>query len=243
MKKIKKFFLDTLFPVSCISCGKNDVWLCRDCIKTIKLNHKQLCPICEKLQSINGETCHKCQGKNSLDGLLVCTDYRENKILKKAIHLYKYRFVKDIFKPLGKIMHKKLAYSSLPIPDIIIPVPLHSKRLRWRGFNQCELLARYISMHLTPGMEIPLYCDVLLRKKHTNPQMSIKNYQERKANLQNAFEVSKNNQILKGKNILLVDDISTTGSTLFECAKTLKKRNAKKVFAIVLARPKPKKSS
>jgi ComF family protein len=193
--------------------------------------------VCEKTHNPNGETCHKCKSKNQLDGLLVCVNYHKNKSIKKAVSLFKYRFVSDLCVPLGKIIEKKLIRSSLNLPDIIIPVPLHPKRLRWRGFNQSEMLANFISKNLTPGIEIPVTTTTLYRKKNTPPQKNISNYHERKSNLKQAFSLSRNRREIKGINILLIDDIATTGTTIFECAKVLKKGGAKKVFAIVIARP------
>ena len=134
-------------------------------------------------------------------------------------------------------MLKSIKNSELPLPDIIIPVPLHSRRLRWRGFNQSELLAKHISEKITPGFPIPVVSDLLQRSRYTHPQMEIKNQSKRKKNIENAFKIPKNKLgLVKSKRILLVDDITTTGATIFECAKTLKKSGAHEVFAVVIAR-------
>jgi ComF family protein len=121
-------------------------------------------------------------------------------------------------------------------------VPLHPKRLRWRGFNQSLLLAKHISNELSPQMEIEIL-DILERKYHSIPQMRVKNYQERMENVKNIFDLrsSFNPDLIKNKNILLIDDIATTGATLGECAKILKSAGAKKVFAAVVARQSIKK--
>jgi ComF family protein len=130
----------------------------------------------------------------------------------------------------------------LAIPDLIIPVPLHPKRLRWRGFNQAELLAKYLGENMTPGFSLPVLSDVLIRQKNTTTQMKIKNYSERQKNMEGAFGINKeNNNLIRSKNILLVDDVATTGSTLFECARILKKSGAASVFGIVVARQEFKK--
>jgi len=159
-------------------------------------------------------------------------------ILAKIVHLYKYRFIEDLHVPLGKIMVKRIFQSNLPIPDAIIPVPLHPRRLRWRGFNQSELLANHISNNLVANFTIPIKKDWLLRKRFTQPQMKIKKYSERLDNLQGAFTLNPKTPIqnLQGKTLLLIDDIATTGATLFECAKILKASGAKKVFSVVIAR-------
>jgi len=226
----------------------------------------QVCPRCEKIIIESGKLCQNCKRTLReerdffLDTLIAATKYKENN-LSKIIHLYKYNFIRDLSVPLGKILVKAFLDNNLPLPDFIVPVPLHSRRLRWRGFNQSELLADYVSQNLTPGLEIPVLKDILIRKKHTPPQMKVKKYAERRKNIQDAFEinikchpelVSGSNKpkkldsgseagmttgdLLKKKTILLVDDIATTGATLNECARILKSAGAKKVFALVLAR-------
>lgn len=139
---------------------------------------------------------------------------------------------------MGKILEKSISSSDLPLPEIIIPVPLHPRRLRWRGFNQAEILARHLSENIAPGLALPFETDLLERKKYTDPQMKIKNSGERKRNIKNAFALTNSfdPQIIKNKRVLLVDDIATTGATLFECSKVLKNAGAKEVFGIVIAR-------
>lgn len=190
--------------------------------------------MCEKAITPYGRTCFSCFDINGIDGVLVTTSYKV-KIINKAIHNLKYRFVNDFSIPLGKIMKNSFLSSDLPLPDIIIPVPLHSRRLRWRGFNQSELLANELAENISPGFKIPVRTDLIYRCRNTNSQMKIKNYQERKDNLKNAFVVSTVTN-MKNKKILLVDDVATTGSTLFECTKSLKESGAKEIFGIVIAR-------
>lgn len=277
LKKIKTFILDTLFPINCITCGKENIWLCDDCFSKIPIKLEQVCPICEKNITPDGRVCFSCRKKSAFNGLLVATSY-QNKTVAEAVHYYKYRFVEDIHVPLGEILIRAYLDSRLPIPDLIIPVPLHKRRLRWRGFNQSKKLADHIGNNLTPGFPIPVANDLLVRKKYTRPQMEIKNYQRRKENLRNAFEITRpsnnsgrasytgnangannagvgiknmsvdpscdrnwgqlkgNNNPLSGRTVLLIDDIATTGTTLFECAKVLKQNGTKEVFGVVVAR-------
>jgi len=236
LTKIKKLVLDTLFPISCLSCEKPDEWICEKCLEKIPLKREQVCPICEKAITPNGRVCFKCKKKYSIDGILATASYK-NKLVSGATHYYKYRFIEDLKNPLGKLLIKALFNSELPIPDLIIPVPLHKRRLRWRGFNQAGLLAEYLSLNFTPGFEIPTPDDLIIRQKHTPPQMKIKDYAQRKNNMRDAFKINLNEKKkIKEKRILLVDDIATTGSTLFECAKVLKKSGAQEVFGLVIAR-------
>jgi ComF family protein len=240
IKSTKTFILDTLFPIACLGCGRDAVWLCEGCQKNIALLSFQKCPACENAITESGSVCRKCRPDSKLDALLVAARYKEDNI-DKLVHLYKYRFISDLHVPLGELLVKTLVRSKLSIPDIIIPVPLHPRRLRWRGFNQSQLLADHIGKNLVPNLEIAVDGKTLIREKYTAPQMKIKKYSERLANLKDAFAIKKGREgtspaDLHDKTILLVDDIATTGSTLSECAKTLKARGAKKVFGIVVAR-------
>lgn len=245
--------MDTLFPINCLSCGTDDVWLCEDCLRKMQVFSFQICPKCEKFIIDSGRLCQSCKRttlKNKdffLDALVVAAKYKENG-LSRIIHFYKYNLIRDLHIPLGRIMVKAFLDNNLPLPDLIIPVPLHQRRLHWRGFNQSELLAKYISQNLAPGMEIPVLDDLLIRKKNTLPQMKVKKYSDRKKNIQNAFEINKkcHPELDSGSNIidkkvLLIDDVATTGATLNECAKVLKSTGAKKVFGLVLARQEIKK--
>lgn len=267
--EIQKFLLDTLFPINCLSCGKHGSWFCDSCLEKIPLRIEHVCPVCEKLITPDGRICFGCQKKLRIDGLLAASSY-QNEAVASAVHCFKYRFIEELAGPLGGILVKALLHSQLSIPDVIVPVPLHKRRLRWRGFNQAELLADYLSDNLTPGFKIPVADRILVRKKYTRPQMEIKNYSRRKENLKDAFvmtnQIGKINKksasdmdclpvrqagdrnlyqtgksLLDNKVVLLVDDIATTGSTLFECAKVLKQNGAKEVFAVVVARQEYKK--
>jgi ComF family protein len=238
--KLETFILDILFPITCLSCGKTGEWICEKCLVKIPLKIDQVCPFCERKITPGGRICFECHKHSPLDGLLVSTSYK-NEIVSASVHNYKYRFVEDLHVPLGKILIRAFLNSDLSIPDLIIPIPLHSRRLRYRGFNQAKLLADYLSANLTPGLSIPVANNLIIRSRYTSPQMKIKDYQKRKKNLEGAFEVAKNcvrnlYQTLENKRVLLVDDIATTGATLFECAKVLKNAGAKEVLALVIAR-------
>jgi len=234
----KKFILDTLFPISCLGCQKESFWLCSDCFSQIKILDFQLCPVCEKNITEKGALCPDCKisGKSSLDSIIAAVSY-ENPVVKKMIYNLKYRFIPDSSVPLSELMTKALLRNDLPIPDLIVPVPLHPRRLRWRGFNQSRLLAENISKNLAPLFEIGVM-DILKRNKNNKAQMKIKNYRERLRNIQDifSFDARFSRSILKSKEILLIDDIATTGATLQECAKILKENGAKKVYGAVIAR-------
>ena len=203
----------------------------------------QVCPICEKSITDRGALCAHCRDarQSHLDGMITAISY-ENPVTKKLIHHYKYRFVRDISLPLSKLISRVLVRNDFPLPDFLVPVPLHPRRLRWRGFNQSLLLANHISEELAPILGIEVV-DAVNRVKYNRPQMQLNNYRERILNVQNIFELNPlaNPAILKNKKILLIDDIATTGATLQECSNILKMAGAKRVFAAVVARQSVKK--
>ncbi len=189
-KKIKDFVLDILFPISCMACGSPNIWLCDACFQKIQLLSFQLCPKCEQLITQSGRLCSFCKARRPpLDALIVASRYKEGSV-SRLVHLYKYNFVADLQAPLGKLLAKALLASDLPIPDFIAPVPLHKRRLRWRGFNQSELLANYVSFNLTPGYAIPVFGNILKRTRYTPPQMKIKDYFQRRKNMRDVFKIN-----------------------------------------------------
>jgi ComF family protein len=226
--------LDILFPKKCVACGSEGVFLCQNCLAKITPKETQTCLQCEREETFLGSPCFGCQKKAPLpiDNLLIASRYEGP--LKRAVHFFKYGMIEELGIPLGNFLNDFFLSSRAEIPEIILPVPLHPFRLRSRGFNQAEVLAREIGKSLLPGMEIPL-SSALCRIRHTGSQMKKKKYQERFLNIQDSFRL-KNPEEIAGRRILLIDDVATTGATLFECAKVLKEGGARKVSALVLAR-------
>ena len=244
--------LDLVFPKECFLCSKEGFWICEKCLKDFPIISEQVCPVCEKIFSENGKICSQCRKDNPpIFQMVVASEYKDTP-LAKIIHAFKYKFAEELSLPLGKVTAKAILRNKIPIPDFIIPMPLADFRLRWRGFNQSEHLAKYISKNLLPGIEIPVLNNLITREKNTTPQMEIKNYQQRKKNVENIFKINENFVTLKtnetstskyekefnlrGKNILLIDDVCTTGATVFSCAKEIKKLSPKKISVAVLAR-------
>lgn len=241
LKKIEKIILDLIFPDQCFVCGKEGFLICPNCEKEIPILSEQVCPICENVFIESGKVCRNCKKENNFIRQMIAVSEYKDTSLPKIIHSYKYKFVSELSVPLGKILIRGILRNNLPIPDFLVPVPLHSFRLRWRGFNQSELLANYIGQNLLPGMAIPVLNNLIVRQKNTPAQMGIKNYRQRQENLKNAFSVnaewfSSKKNLIKNKNILIVDDVCTTGSTIFSCAKLLKTLSPRSISAVVLAR-------
>ena len=151
--------------------------------------------------------------------------------LLDAIHLFKYHGKISVGEALGRMM-AQTPYDSLAIGDysLIIPVPLHPKRLRERGFNQSLVLARQVSKRFS----IPLDFLALRRTLHTEAQVKLSG-RKRRTNVRGAFEVKARNRI-QGHKIVLIDDVYTTGSTAAECSKVLVQSGAKEVAVLTLAR-------
>jgi competence protein ComFC len=234
-KNIIDFFLDLIFPKECQNCCQEGSWLCEDCFSKISFNKSQYCLNCKK-NSLNGEFCSFCKHNFYLDGILIACSYNESAI-SRLIKLMKYQFAKNIAEDLAKILTaylSKIKSESLYIQSMfdfdnsfLVCVPLHKKRKNWRGFNQAEIISEILSKNA--GIELN---NNLIRTKNTKPQVNL-NAKERKENVKNVFAWKGNK--LNNKNILLIDDVVTTGSTLNECAKILKSYGAGKIWALVIA--------
>jgi len=149
--------------------------------------------------------------------------------MREAIHQLKYRNLRALAAPLAGMLQEYLSASPLEF-DILVPVPLHRKRLRERGYNQARLLAQ----ELGKLIDIPVSDDVLIRLKHTPPQARTATIEERKHNITDAFACSDSG--LQGKHVLLLDDVSTSGTTLDACAAVLKANGAAAVWGLAMAR-------
>ena len=230
--------LDFLFPKFCVGCHQEGSYFCNKCLSKIK-TVPQICPVCEKA-SVFGQTHLNCRSRYSLDGLTSLFTYEG--IIKEAIHKIKYQFVTDLTKELMEFVFQQLATEKeqkylvfekflLQKGAIIVPVPLYWYKENTRGFNQASLIAKFISLHY----KVPLNAKVLKRKKWTISQTGLSE-EERKENVKNIFSVSPNILISQYPNILLLDDVWTTGSTIKEAAKTLKKAGIEKVWGFTVAR-------
>jgi competence protein ComFC len=215
-----------IFPKKCINCKREGQYLCEDCLSLIEINPFTYC-LCEKMEKRN--KCEKCKDRN-LDKILSATSFN-NKIIREAIHKLKYGFIEELSIPLTLLVLSHLQAIDCQIDNsfVIIPVPMHIKKKRRRGFNQSEEIAKLISK----STGIPLSM-TLIKIKETKPQMEL-NRSERLENIKNCFEI-KNKKEIENKTIILLDDVYTTGTTMDECAKILKENGAKEVWGLSVAR-------
>jgi len=233
-------FLDLIYPRYCLICytslnNTDKKALCVECAEQIEFIHQNT--VCYKCGTDFGpyatsETpCQECfyHPPRFTKAIGVA---RYQGIMRELIHKFKYAKEKVLLDELADLLIKRWlkTNSSLPPIDLIIPAPLYHKKLKERGFNQSELLAE--RLHKTLG--IPLELNNLIKIKLTPDQASLDS-SARKKNLIDAFQVT-NPQDIDGKNILLIDDVLTTGATASEIARTLKKNGAKDVYVLVLAR-------
>ncbi len=238
MKEILTGIADLIFPPRCIACGAilerhAPLPFCPPCTEGIHFIRSPLCPRCGiPFPATEGEDhlCGECLATERPYAVARAVGLYEETLLT-AIHLFKYRGRIGIGEVLGGIMADFAGGQwDMTAFSLIIPVPLHRKRLRERGFNQAVILARAIAKRFS----LPLDFMTLRRELFTAPQVGL-GREERSANVRKAFAVRKPEKIA-GRRILLVDDVATTGSTLTECASALMRAKAEAVAVLTLAR-------
>lgn len=230
--------LDLLFPPSCLICGARDLYrpdtlICEACVDSIAFIAHPLCPCCGRpffTESERDHLCGDCLGEEfSFTKVRALGRYEGS--LATVIHRFKYRrkfAMAEIFKfLLGHYAPPDLDFSEY---QCLVPVPLHPVKLRQRGFNQAVMWAELVSERYG----VPLLRTVLKRIEATAPQVELQK-KERERNVRGAFAVSKA-EAIKGKTVLLLDDVCTTGATMRECARVLRNAGAFRVDGFVVAR-------
>lgn len=219
--------IDSFFPRRCVGCGKVGSFLCPDCHRNLPKLLPPLCPKCGKPQA-SGIVCPSCrQRQTQIDGIR--SPFRFEEVIRQAIHQLKYHNLRAISPCLAELLADYLQSNPLP-GEVIIPVPLHPRRLKERGYNQSSLLARELGK-LT---NLPVIQGCLIRIKAARPQVKAPNIEERRRNVARAF-VCRNGGV-SGKQIILIDDVCTSGATLESCASALKSKGATSVWGLTLAR-------
>lgn len=227
---LKKFVFDILFPVYCILCEQEGIFLCSNCNDKLVKVIFQVCIVCQK-QSLGGFTHPKCTSKYSPDRLISVFDYHDKRVSKLLI-TGKYYFLPELYKILGKQLAQYLKEEKTfqNFSDFCVTsIPLSTSRQRWRGFNQSQILGDEISNSLQIKQ-----VNFLERKVNTKTQKDL-NREARTQNIRGAFEVISKISV-KNKRVLLIDDVTTTGVTFLEAAKILKQSGAKSVWCIAFAK-------
>ena len=234
LKQSGSVILDAIYPRACVVCGQPMEFHRRNNSERVHEECKSL------LKPVDGPVCGKC-GKKVKSGQVLCADcnnterifdgavavFEYNNALKESIYRFKYDNKREYASSFAyMIAERNSKIYEYWQPDLIIPVPMHPEKKKIRGYNQAELLAKETADIFRINME----AETLIRKKMTIPLKEL-DTKSRYKNLSGAFEVKGS---LKGKRILLMDDIYTTGATFDSCANALKKAGADKVYGTSL---------
>ena len=214
INKLKDLFLNALFPIKCLDCHQWGEVICQSCLdKIIILNQWK-------------------PNLYYLDKIVIIFDYRQD-LVKKAIKSFKYPpYHQAVLKRFSLLFIQCLKQSSPALNYltknnfVLVPVPLSGRKLAQRGFNQAELIAKELADEFNWVLNLKV-----LKKIKNNPSQTNLSYEQRKLNVQNVFKIQEKCPA----NVILIDDILTTGATLSQAAKTLRQAGAKKIWAIVLA--------
>lgn len=226
--------LDFLFPKYCVNCKKIGDYLCANCFSLLSFDVSYICLVCNR-PSVDGLTHPGCLGRYTIDGAFSSIAY--SRVAKKLVYAFKYKpyvstlksFLIDLF--YEGIIQNEQVIRILQSYPLFIPIPLHVSRLSNRGYNQSLLLAEGLGRRMSLRVQ-----DVLLRVRKTKSQFGLTR-EERIENISKAFVLKANKKgLIRGRTIFLVDDVLTTGSTLLEAARALKRHGAKKVWGIAFAR-------
>lgn len=218
--------LELLFPSTCVHCGDGGNLLCDQCMDLVQPLDKNICRQCALPMERPG-TCARCATDRPAADRMLAT-YQMDGPVRSAVHALKYDGITAIAPVLGGHMAQMDPLDRLEV-DLVAPVPLHSRRLRERGFNQAELLARSVSH----SRGWPLDASALARERNTPPQVEAPNEAERAASMRGAF---RSNREFDGERVLLIDDVVTTASTVNSAAAALKRAGAERVTVLALAR-------
>lgn len=211
--------LDLLFPPSCIVCNADGAWICQACRSQIAY-----IPVTNQGR-IEGKPLGR-HDQAAVDGFYAVS-YHDG-VLREAIHQFKYEGVRALASPLSALLADFYSEHAL-FADMLIPVPLHPRRQRERGYNQSNLLAQALGQII----HLPVNANILQRVKYTLPQVGL-NAEERQENVIDAFRCVQAPNV---EHVMLIDDVCTTGATLSACALVLKEQGARHVWALTLARP------
>ena len=221
-------FADLLFPIPCLGCSKtlgaNEKVLCTQCrISLPETNHHQ--------EPYDSNLLNKFAGKIPIKFLASYVYFTKGGIIQKLIHSIKYKGQKEAAKEVANWYGHQLKIESELADriDLIVGVPLHKSRFQQRGYNQAD----WIAEGLSEALNVPMRIDILVRDKF-NESQTRKNRLERWDNVRTVFAVQNQDEV-KGKNIVIVDDVLTTGATIEACAIELLRAGCKSVGVLTLA--------
>jgi len=224
---LKEAALDLILPKRCLGCDKEGAYICSSCARKLPKVLPPVCPLCG-IPQINQSLCPSCTKHHyQIDGIR--SPFRFEGMVRQAVYQFKYNNLRDIAQTLAELMAEYIKDNPVP-GEILVPVPLHSKRLKRRGYNQSQLLARELGK--ITGMQVAT--DYLQRTRPTPPQTDTAGLQQRLENVSGAFTAGALR--LKKQPVILIDDVATSGATLNACAMALKQAGAATVWGLTLAR-------
>ena len=224
--------LDLVYPPHCVACGRMGAWLCAPCLATYPAFRPPLCPRCGRPRVREG-LCPRCRADLRAGGGVEASLSGVRSVglhvspLREAVQALKYEGVRVLAEPLADVLGEVWKRAPLPV-TAVVPVPLHPRRVRLRGYNQAVLLARAFA----PRVGLALHEDWVARSRDTRSQVGLSR-DERWANVSGAFRCSGD---VAGHAVLLLDDVLTTGATLRACADALRMAGAVGVWALTLTR-------
>ena len=218
LRKSWGFALDIFFPPLCLGCqsylqeGEKPDMVCSNCFRKVELNRILFHP-------------------DSKFNLVAATSYKDRTV-KELIHHLKYNGLEGAVKPLGEFVLKYLADINLNLDGwILVPIPLHPSKYRKRGFNQAEIIVEAVNKKLN----LQIVTKALKRTRATDPQITFSGV-KREENVKDCFGPGGEINLVKGKKVILVDDVYTSGATMKEAVKALKKNRVKEVMGLVVAK-------
>ncbi len=236
MRALLEFVLDALFPPQCIPCGEKlprtarFLSCCDACLKNIPMRSGFSCAECGRRLPLPRNTCHR-----GTPAVAAATDFTDASA-QALIYALKYSGLTDAARPLALLLHRHLV-NYLPLETltrpVLVPIPLHPKRLRARGFNQSALVAQELARLF--GDTVPVDDASLVRTANTTTQTAEATREKRRENVRGAFAVRPGAN-LAGATVLLLDDVCTSGGTLTEATRVLRAAGAARIIGIVVAR-------
>ncbi len=229
LSDLKRAAVDLLFPRWCLGCGREGEYICGTCLRNVKEISPPACPRCGRPQNVGAaqKDCPNCEEwRRDID--CIRAPFLFDGLIRNAIHEFKYRNLRTLAPLLAGLLHSYVTENRIA-GDVLVPVPLHRKRLRERGYNQSALLARGLGR--LNGL--PVVADCLVRRRYNPPQARSSGISERLENVNGNFACRDGR--LQGKEVILIDDVSTSGATLNACAGALKAAGAAAVRGLVIA--------
>jgi len=223
--------LNLIYPKLCVGCRREGQYICLDCQRKL-VRPEEICPMCAK-PSLDGWTHPRCRSKYGMERLIVGLPYRG--MVQQCLKKVKYKSAWEILEFLYPLWQRKMVGGQWPMFDnvAITSVPMWREKERKRGFNQAEIIAQLLARDLRG-----LSSQVLERVRETKPMFGL-DRKKRQVNIEDAFRVLHHYTVTPlplPQNIILVDDVWTTGATMKECAKVLKGNGWKEVWGVTLAR-------